>query len=182
MKKHTFHQSINKFAKSVGSTDMHHKKIESKHVSILKLETIIKQLLKPLKGLISLSSDKEALFFSTAEMKGAHNIPSTIQVLSSHLNNVLQGVVDRIEKISPIEMSSKQRDAKYAIKRVNDREDEAFDQQKWSTTREIKVLGLSHKRAEQGFSGLPWVMFHKICEILRCIHKSEMKHNKETRA
>jgi len=45
-------------------------------------------------------------------------------------------------------------------------------------TREIRVTGLSHKRAKQGCPHLSWIMFHKICGILRCIHTSEGVHNK----
>ena len=45
-------------------------------------------------------------------------------------------------------------------------------------SKEIKVSGLSHKRAIQGRPRLSRIMFHKIYGILQCVQKFEVVHNK----
>jgi len=138
---------------------------------------IIRQTPKPMKGRPTLlTKDEEALIVATAEIKGAHSLPTTRKTLALKLNEVLVGVSGRnIEP--PVKYDSKLRYAQRLIRRVNTTEQDAIGQKKRSNTGEIKVSGLSHKRAKQGCPRLSWIMFHKICGMLRCIQKSEASHN-----
>ena len=113
---------------------------------------------------------------ATAEIKGAHSLPTTRKTLVLKLNEVLVGVSGRNTE-SPVKYDSKLRYAQRLIRRVNTTEQGAIGQKKRSNTGEIKVSGLSHKQAKQGCPRLSWIMFHKICGMQRCIQKSEASHN-----
>ena len=59
------------------------------------------------------------------------------------------------------------------IRRVNAVEDERDGQKKRSSTGEIKVRGISHKRAKQSDPRLAWIMFHKIVNMYRAVKTQE---------
>ena len=105
-------------------------------------------------------------------MKGVRGVPLTRRVLTRQLDNAFQGSSKRANKTSPVKISSKRQYVKRVIQRFNDMKNDAEDQQKRSTT--------SYKRGKQACPRSSWVMFHKIYEMIRCIHKSEIEHNKQT--
>ena len=81
---------------------------------------------------------------ATAELKGAHSLPTTRKTLALKLNEVLVGGSGRNTE-SPVKYDSKLRYAQRLIRRVNTTEQGAIGQKKRSNTGEIKVSGLSHK-------------------------------------
>ena len=175
-------RSFDRFTKqicvSLGANNLRNlrKLVTDKIIPKEKLKSTIFKIPKPNAGRPTLlTKDEETLVVATAELKAAHALPSSRKIVAMKLNEVLEGVKGRdIE--SPVKHKSKIRYAKRVIRRVNAREEEATDQRKRSTG-EIKVCGLSHKRAKQGCPRLAWIMFHKICGMLRCIQQNERSHN-----
>ena len=175
-------RSFDRFTKqicvSLGANNLRNlrKLVTDKIIPKEKLKSTIFKIPKPNAGRPTLlTKDEETLVVATAELKVAHALPSSRKIVAMKLNEVLEGVKGRdIE--SPVKHKSKIRYAKRVIRRVNAREEEATDQRKRSTG-EIKVCGLSHKRAKQGCPRLAWIMFHKICGMLRCIQQNERSHN-----
>ena len=117
-----------------------------------------------------LTRDEEALVIATAEVKVAHAMPVTRKLLSEKLHNILQGLGKRSTEVT---LKTKQAYARDVIRRVNKIEDEQAGQRKRSSTGEIKVRGLSHKRAKQCDPRLQWLMFHKLTRMARDIRKKE---------
>ena len=62
------------------------------------------------------------------------------------------------------------------MRRVNAVEPEPESKKRKSATGEVKVSGLSHKRAKQSDPRLAWLMFAKICNMCRDVKRSEEKY------
>ena len=91
------------------------------------------------------------------------------------LHTALESVGGR-DAGSPVKLNIKLKYTHRVIHCVNNTEDEAIGQKRRSLTGEIKVSTLLNKRTKQGCPRLVWVMFHKICGMLRCVHKSKSSH------
>ena len=112
--------------------------------------------------------DEEALIVTVSKMKGDHSFPETQKIIGNKLNSVLESLGHRDRDIKP---KTKVAYACAVIRRVNQIEDEHIGQQKRSSTGEIKVRGLSHKRTKQSDPRLQWIMFHKMCIMYRCVRE-----------
>ena len=80
-----------------------------------------------------------------AELKGAHSLPSNRKIVGEKLHDVLQ----KIGKREDVPTKTKLAYARRVIRHVNENEPKQVGQKKRSSTGEIKVRGLSHKRAKQ---------------------------------
>ena len=116
-----------------------------------------------------LSRDEEAVAVAYSELKGAHGIPSTRKTFALKLDSMLTDLYGAKAR----KESSKLAYARNVIRRVNDIEDDRVGQKKRSNLGEIKVRGLSHKRAKQSDPRLAWIMFHKIVRLYRDVIKEE---------
>ena len=119
-----------------------------------------------------LSRDEEAIIIAVAEIKGAHSLPSSQEVVGEKLHAVLQNVGSTPE----VQNKTKLAYARRVSCRINKQESEQVEQQKRSLTEEIKVRGLSHKRAKQSDPRLEWIMFHKMCVMHREVIALEKAH------
>ena len=116
-----------------------------------------------------LSRDEEAVAVAYSEIKGAHGIPSTRKTFALKLNSMLTDLYGAKAR----KESSQLAYARSVIRRVNGIEDDRVGQKKRSNLGEIKVRGLSHKRAKQSDPRLAWIMFHKIVRLYRDVIKEE---------
>ena len=138
-----------------------------------------------------LSSDEEALLVATAEMKGAASQPVFRKQLASQLNEILDRLPSqpRAQIAGGVTYKSGLSYARSVIRRVNKNEP-GVKGQKVSKTGEIKVAGLSNRRAKQSDPRLSWIMFHRICSMYRAAKQkraqqmalivSDFKENVET--
>ena len=123
-----------------------------------------------------LTRDEEALMVAKAELEGVHGFPVAHKELGHRLNDLIMELGVRKTDIGD---KSKLQLAKRVISRINCLEPISGEQVKWSRTGEIKVSGLSHKRAKQSDPRLAWLMFRKICEMCRDVRTRERKQREE---
>ena len=98
---------------------------------------------------------------ATSEIYGAHGLPRDINTFIDKIQPVLHEVGGRIIG-NGIKLSSAQKYACRLIQRVNRNEEGAEGQKQIKITGMIKVLGLSHRRANQSDPRLTWFMFNRI--------------------
>jgi hypothetical protein len=116
-----------------------------------------------------LTADEEAILVATAEIKAAHAQPVDRKRLAVQIDRVLDALPVTSRKVPSSNLASKS-NLKYArrvIRRVNEKEPGMEGQKRRSKTGEIKVAGLSNKRAKQSDPRLAWAMFHSICTMYR---------------
>ena len=117
-----------------------------------------------------LTRDKKVMVIAVSKLKAAHSVPSLRRIVGEKLHTILQTLGKRTGDVSK---QSKQAYARAVIRRVNKREEEQFGQTKQSSTGQIKVQGLSHKRAKQSDPRLQWIMFHKMVRMCRDVKRKE---------
>jgi len=119
-----------------------------------------------------LTRDEEALIVASAEMKAAHSAPVNRKLLGAQLAHVLEEVKAR-GQVRDVKPKSNIAYARDVVRRVNAREDDMIGQKRKTSTGEIKVAGLSNKRAKQSDPRLAWMMFHSQCEMNHSIKKKQ---------
>ena len=124
-----------------------------------------------------LTRDEEALMVAKAELEAVHGFPVNRRELGHRLNNLVGDLCSANNKQRPdMQDKSKKQFARRVVRRVNMLEPGMEGQKKKSKTGEIKVAGLSHKRAKQSDPRLAWIMFHKICRMCRDVRTMEQQH------
>jgi hypothetical protein len=123
-----------------------------------------------------LTADEEALIVASAEMKGAASQPVFRKQLASQLNEILDRLPSqpRAQIAGGVKYKSGLSYARSIIRRVNKNEP-GTKGQKVTKTGEIKVAGLSNRRAKQSDPRLSWIMFHRICSMYRAAKKKRMQ-------
>lgn len=116
-----------------------------------------------------LTADEEALIVASAEIKAAHAQPVSHKRLAVQIDRVLDALpaTSRKKPSSTLASKSNLKYARRMIRRVNEKEPGMEGQKRRSKTGEIKVAGLSNKRAKQSDPRLAWAMFHSICAMYR---------------
>ena len=141
------------------------KQFESGKINRAKLRELIDLVKIPKMGRPTiLLPDEETLLVAAAEMSGVASQPSTRKSLSRKLSEV-KSLVKKNNR--DILQKSKLKYAYRVIRRVNAREPESDNQKKRSKTGEIKVAGLSHRRAKQSDPRKAWTMYHRIVHMYR---------------
>jgi len=87
--------------------------------------------------------DDEALAVAYSEMKVVHGLPTTQKMLGMKLNDMLVGLHPNISRKEPSLLAYSRR----VIQRVNANEEDRDRKKKRSSTGEINVRDISHKRA-----------------------------------
>ena len=150
------------------------KMVKQKKISREKIRTVVDNRNKTVMGRPThLNRDEEALVVAVAEIKGAHSLPQTRKLLAENLHKLLQTMGKRTDEV---DHKTKQAYARSVIQRVNKREPEKVGQKKRSAAGEVKVRGLSNKRAKQSDPRLQWIMFHKMVLMYRHVIDEEMKN------
>ena len=104
-------------------------------------------------------------------------MPTVSLYVALSLNNFLNEVViSSGSRKYDTKQDYKLKYEKRVLKRVNELEPEMKNQWKRNKTGEMKVAGLSFKRAKQSDLRLAWIMFHKICKMCIDVMKDERKH------
>ena len=111
-----------------------------------------------------------------AELEAVHGFPVPRQELGHRLNNLLRNLCSANNQRPDMQDKLKKQYARRMVRRVNMLEPGMEGQKKHSKTGEIKVAGLSHKRAKQSNPSLAWIMFHKICRMCRDVRTIEEQH------
>jgi hypothetical protein len=113
-----------------------------------------------------LTADEEALVVASTEMKGAHSAPINRKMIGTQLSKIVSTLnLTKLER--DVQVKSNLAYARKVIRRVNAKEEDMEGQKRKSRTGEIKVAGLSNKRAKQSDPILAWLMFHSICRMYR---------------
>ena len=125
-----------------------------------------------------LMPDEETLLIAKAEMSALASAPITRKRLSNHIVSVLEQFPSKKKKT--INHKSKLKHARDVIRRVNEKEPEAINQRKRTSTGEVKVSALSRRRAKQSDPRLAWNMFHAIANMYRkAKKKADCYHRKK---
>jgi hypothetical protein len=141
-------------------------KYDNGKLSRSRLLNAISQIEKTKMGRKSfLSEDEQALVIATTEIKAGCSQPVARKRLGETIHHMIKAVDKRAK--GSTKAASKVAYARRVIRAVNQREPCAEGQTKFSRTGEIKVGGLSNRRAKQSDPRLAWVMFHRICEMFR---------------
>ena len=104
-----------------------------------------------------LTRDEEALMVAKAELEAVHGFPVPRRELGHRLNNLVRNLCSANNQRPDMQDKSKKQYARRVVRRVNMLEPGMEGQKKHSKTGEIKVAGLSHKRAKQSNPRLAWI-------------------------
>jgi len=109
-------------------------------------------------------------------MRAGHGLPHNRFQFSVRLEQVKKALNPHRNDIKP---SSQKVYAKRVLKRVIDKEPDLDPNKKIKTSGEIKIRGLSDKRAKQSDPRLAWMMFHSIVKMYRQVKEKENLANLE---
>jgi hypothetical protein len=156
------------------------KAVKSKQISLPTLNHSIDGLNAPAVGRPTiLTADEEAMLVAKAEVSAQYS--------DAHGRKRLTlDVSDAVEKLFPRRDSrneaAKKMHAKRILRRVNAREPGMKNKSKRSKTGEIKIGGLSHKRAKQSDPRLHWIMVHRIVKMYREAKNNIIAHQNHSAA